>query len=859
MPRVFSTGVSTGGGGGEKGEKGATGEKGEFNFRGAWLIGTTYTKGDATTEGGNTYASIQNANVGNKPSSTPLFWTLIAEKGGTGSTGPAGEKGEKGTTGEKGEKGTTGETGAAGAPKTAKEPPLEIVGSEITIKNEGITNSLIKAAAGIEESKLSLPEVVKITGSQVITGQKVFTVPVKFEPTNANLEAIEMIMPSVVKNAQFIGMNFSTNNAEVEKEGALIGVLNAQGKLTFAKKPAATRTFRNTMTLIAKEGIEMTPVIGFQSANTLEQLGAVEGKGWGAIGIQHTPTFKKVAAAEAKGESNGLEVQPLIETKWKISANRGLWFRDSTSTGKPEVAAAVDVEDLKKATTNYSLRSKGAAVEMLHEGPVTIGGQGGQLLVVGAAAEGSYKEEVLVDKPLLYYRMDLAAGEMPSIGSEAINAKREGAIPTVVGALEPADKDKANEFKGEAANFFKIATAAGLELKTEFTIDCWFWPGAAGSIFEKSVGEVGVTSFGLFIEGTKVRAYIAKAGTVLVEGGTLLKEQWNHIAVTFAPGQLIVYLNGVAVGTKSVAAGEIESGAGASYIGQRAGGTIPLNGRLDEVAVYKTALSATRIKEHFEAQRNNGAAAKIEGKLVVTKSSALEGAVVASKTLKVEELTTTKGGLTVEGTLTLPSESIVEAAIKAAAVTNAKLATDAVTNEKVKEKSLEGNRLAKETLGNEQIQTSAINARTLEAGAVVAEKIGTEAVETAKIKLLAITEALLALEAVNTTKIKNEAVTYPKLAQFSSVAPLEVAAGKTYEVPTNIQGLWKDNISIQGTLNLQGRFDEVGETESDSAILPAIVAPTSNVVVPANTQTWFYLNTAVEGTINLQGQLVGIG
>ncbi len=93
----------------------------------------------------------------------------------------------------------------------------------------------------------------------------------------------------------------------------------------------------------------------------------------------------------------------------------------------------------------------------------------------------------------------------------------------------------------------------------------------------------------------------------------------------------------------------------------------------------------------------------------------------------------------------------------------------------------------------------------------------------------------------------------------NQVAPIEVAAGVVYEVLKNIQGLWKENISVQGTLNLQGRFDEVGVTESSPWFLPAPVAPTSNVVIPANTQTWFYLNAAVEGTIDLQGQLVGIG
>ena len=52
---------------------------------------------------------------------------------------------------------------------------LEVAGTEIGVEPEGITNAMIKAAAGIPESKLSTPEMVKLTGTQTITGAKTFT------------------------------------------------------------------------------------------------------------------------------------------------------------------------------------------------------------------------------------------------------------------------------------------------------------------------------------------------------------------------------------------------------------------------------------------------------------------------------------------------------------------------------------------------------------------------------------------------------------------------------------------------------------------------------------------------------------
>ncbi len=155
-----------GGGSGEEGPPGPEGPRGEFRFREAWKAATEYKKGDAVTVGGSTYACIKAMTAGEDvtpPNAT--FWALIAENGAAGAAGPAGEKGEN------------GEAGAAGSPKTAKEPPLEIVGSEITVKSEGITNALI--APGVLETKIKEEEgeagqYVTRVRKQKVTGEKTF-------------------------------------------------------------------------------------------------------------------------------------------------------------------------------------------------------------------------------------------------------------------------------------------------------------------------------------------------------------------------------------------------------------------------------------------------------------------------------------------------------------------------------------------------------------------------------------------------------------------------------------------------------------------------------------------------------------
>jgi hypothetical protein len=68
---------------------------------------------------------------------------------------------------------------------------LELSGTEFKVKAGALTNAMVKAAAGIEESKLSIPEMVTLGGTQEIGGIKSFSagVEVKGTVTAANLTA----------------------------------------------------------------------------------------------------------------------------------------------------------------------------------------------------------------------------------------------------------------------------------------------------------------------------------------------------------------------------------------------------------------------------------------------------------------------------------------------------------------------------------------------------------------------------------------------------------------------------------------------------------------------------------------------
>ncbi len=104
---------------GDRGPVGSTGAPGPvgLRFRGGYDSGTNYAQNDAVTWQNQTWLSLVNSNVGQTPSESPLYWTLLAAQGATGAQGPVGltgQQGQQGVTGVQGAQGSTGVTGATG-------------------------------------------------------------------------------------------------------------------------------------------------------------------------------------------------------------------------------------------------------------------------------------------------------------------------------------------------------------------------------------------------------------------------------------------------------------------------------------------------------------------------------------------------------------------------------------------------------------------------------------------------------------------------------------------------------------------------------------------------------------------------
>jgi hypothetical protein len=76
---------------------------------------------------------------------------------------------------------------------------------------------------------------------------------------------------------------------------------------------------------------------------------------------------------------------------------------------------------------------------------------------------------------------------------------------------------------------------------------------------------------------------------------------WNHVVCVRESGQISVYLNGGPAPELTVQAGAAENAVDPLVIGAAPGDRANFEGRLDEVAVYDRAFTASDVRRHYVA------------------------------------------------------------------------------------------------------------------------------------------------------------------------------------------------------------------------------------------------------------------
>lgn len=251
---------------------------------------------------------------------------------------------------------------------------------------------------------------------------------------------------------------------------------------------------------------------------------------------------------------------------------------------------------------------------------MTLGPLAGALGPLGLARGHrvtSYRELVLADGAVGYWRLGEASGDLVDSGSGGYDATATGSVTRAVTGALVGDADGAFETAGG------YAEATGLEvalLGSAASIECWLRAGAIDGValaYPIGIGGPGGIVLAVRAGGVYTDADNASQSLMLYKPGSgfassvastmresVDRDAWRHVVWTYdaaASPRTAIYKDGVALAMlNDQAAGALDAQS-TIRIGQRTDGFGAWRGALDELALYPTALPAGTVLAHYLA------------------------------------------------------------------------------------------------------------------------------------------------------------------------------------------------------------------------------------------------------------------
>ncbi len=221
-----------------------------------------------------------------------------------------------------------------------------------------------------------------------------------------------------------------------------------------------------------------------------------------------------------------------------------------------------------------------------------------------------YQGEVLADSPVSYWRLGESSGTTAADSAGTNTGTITGGVTLgAIGALTGSgDTNTAMTFDG-STGYVSVPSNTNLNIRNDFTVEAWAKPGVL-NWQERVVTHKGGYQYKLGLNATNqwhATVYIGGVGYDVADTtGSPAVGRWDHLVLTRSGSTVILYVNGVSVATTTVS-GLIDTSTSILAIGRK-GSTANsyFNGDIDEVAIYNTALSPSRIQAHYTAGTTGG-------------------------------------------------------------------------------------------------------------------------------------------------------------------------------------------------------------------------------------------------------------
>ena len=225
----------------------------------------------------------------------------------------------------------------------------------------------------------------------------------------------------------------------------------------------------------------------------------------------------------------------------------------------------------------------------------------------GDGLRPSYRDEVLADNPLAYWRLGEATGATAHDELGHYDGTYQAVTLNVGGALA-GDPNGAVQFTGSSSAIV-VADVLGLEGSTPFTLEAWVNPSVVETTYHRILTKRATVSgleegWSLLHNSDKHLSFEAYAGGEWAGGHTaesLAIDSYSHVVVTYDGGTtLCFYVNSLIVETAVTAIALRDNPANLVIGSVSAANGNSWRGALDEVAIYGTALSSERIAVHYQ-------------------------------------------------------------------------------------------------------------------------------------------------------------------------------------------------------------------------------------------------------------------
>jgi hypothetical protein len=217
----------------------------------------------------------------------------------------------------------------------------------------------------------------------------------------------------------------------------------------------------------------------------------------------------------------------------------------------------------------------------------------------------AYRDAVIADNPGGYWRLGetsgtTAADEKGTNPGTYLN----GVLLGQPGALQ-TDANLSASFDG-VNDYVSVPHSSSLNATSGVTVEAWVKRSRSGAwqniAAKPGNGAAAAQNYALWINTSNqpVGYFGNGTSTVSVTSPTALDTNWHHVVATYNNASAKIYVDG-ALKTSVSSSVQLTSNTQALTIGRSTDNVRIFGGLLDEVAVYPTALSASRIQAHYGA------------------------------------------------------------------------------------------------------------------------------------------------------------------------------------------------------------------------------------------------------------------